>query len=292
MADEAACHVCGAPTVLVGDRTSAFSGRTYQVRQCPVCWFSFVANPWTAYDQIYSEQYYEGRGADPTVDYGFEFRSPEAAVRQYEWRGLDSAVRSLVPVASGTRWLDFGCGNGGLVRYLRAAGCEGAFGYDTGSMAEVARRAGLPILTDESLASADGSFDVVTMVEVIEHVPEPLALLGRVRRLLKPGGLLFLTTGNAAPFRGRLLDWSYVRPDVHVSFFEPSTLARALEATGFRPEYSGWRPGHADIIRFKVLKAFGMRRTSVWERMLPWSLMARVVDARLSVSGHPIGWAR
>jgi hypothetical protein len=65
-----------------------------------------------------------------------------------------------------------------------------------------------------------------------------------------------------------------------------------LEATGFRAEYSGWRPGHADIIRFKVLKAFGMRRASVFERLLPWPLMARVVDARLSVSGHPIGWAR
>ena len=43
MADAAACHVCGAPTALVGDRTSAFQRAGLPCRQCPVCWFSFVA---------------------------------------------------------------------------------------------------------------------------------------------------------------------------------------------------------------------------------------------------------
>ena len=46
-------------------------------------------------------------------------------------------------------------------------------------------------------------------------------------------GLLFLTTRNAAPFRKRLSSWRYVVPDVHVSFFEPTTLAVALEVAGF-----------------------------------------------------------
>lgn len=287
-----ACQVCGSPTVPVGDRRCDFSGRTYHLRQCQSCWFSFVANPWTDYGRIYTSDYYAGRGADPHVDYTFEFEHPRATVRQYEWRGVLQAVRSLVPVTVATRWLDFGCGHGGLVRALRASGCGGAFGYDTGAMAETARAAGLPILPDEALTDGEGAFDIVTLIEVIEHVPEPVELLRRVRRLLKPRGLLFLTTGNAAPYRRRLLDWSYVLPDVHVSFFEPDTMARALDCAGFRPEFRGYLPGYADIIRFKLLKAARVRRLRAWQRLLPWNAIARVVDARLGISAHPVGWAR
>jgi SAM-dependent methyltransferase len=286
------CPVCGAGTTPLGEWPSTFSGRVYRLRRCPACAFSFVENPWTDFATIYSPAYYDGRGADPHVDYRFEFERPGDTVRQYEWRGLARMVGALVPVTASTRWLDYGCGHGGFVRHLRGAGVPGAFGYDTGSMAATARDAGLPVLTDAALDEAAGSFDIVTMIEVIEHVPDPVALLRRVRTLLRPGGLLVLTTGNAAPYRGRMRAWSYVLPDVHVSFFEPATLARALDLAGFRPELRGWLPGVADVIRFKVLKAVRVRRAALWERAVPWSLVSRVVDWRLGVSAHPVGWAR
>ena len=76
-----------------------------------------------------------------------------------------------------------------------------------------------------------------------------------------------------------------------MSFFEPRTLARALIAAGFRPESPGFGPGHADIIRFKVLKNLGVRSRSAWERALPWPLIARAVDRRHGVSAHPVGYA-
>jgi 2-polyprenyl-3-methyl-5-hydroxy-6-metoxy-1,4-benzoquinol methylase len=291
-ADDGPCPVCGSATAPVGDRRSDFSGRTYHLRQCRDCWFSYVANPWTEYDRIYTAAYYAGQGADPHVDYLHEFEHPEISVRRYEWRGIERAVRSLRPTTPDTRWLDFGCGHGGLVRYLRDAGWHATFGYDTGAMADTARAAGLPILSDEALEQAHSSFEVVTLIEVLEHVPDPVSLLQRIRRLLAPGGVLFLTTGNAAPYRRRLLDWRYVLPDVHVSFFEPQTLVRALERAGFVTERRGFLPGHADIIRFKMLKALGLRNAPVWEGLLPWPAIARVVDWRLGVSGHPVGCVR
>ncbi len=292
MAADPRCRVCGGDTVPLGRKHCAFSGRTYGLRQCRACWFAFVEDPWTEYDRIYTDDYYAGRGADPHVDYVDEFDHPDSTVRQYEWRGIVAAVNALVPAAAGARWLDYGCGNGGLVRYARGAGHPHAVGYDTGAMAARARGAGLPILTDDELREAAGTFDIVTAIEVIEHVPDPVAVLSAMRRLLVPGGLLFVTTGNARPFRERLLSWRYVLPDVHVSFFEPGTLARAMDRAGFRAEQRGRLPGYVDIIRFKVLKALTVRRRHAVERMLPWTLVSRLVDARYAVSAHPIGWAR
>jgi SAM-dependent methyltransferase len=263
----------------------------FQVRHCGTCQFSFVANPCTDYARIYDEAYYRGRGADPLVDYVFELEHPGETIRRYEWDGIVKAVGSLVSVGPTTRWLDFGCGNCGLVRHVRdRVGCA-AFGCDVGWITSRARDLGLPILSDEQLEGARGSFDVVTAVEVLEHLADPVQTLRQVRGLLKPGGLFFYTTGNAEPFRGRLTEWGYVRPDIHISYFEPSTLERALRAARFRPEYRGFLPGFTDIIRFKVLKNLGFRRAAAWQRVLPWTIAARVLDRRLRISAHPIGWA-
>jgi hypothetical protein len=110
--------------------------------------------------------------------------------------------------------------------------------------------------------------------------------------MLRPGGLLFLTTGNAAPYRDKLAAWRYVMPDVHVSFFEPTTLAVALHKAGFDSEFPGYGPGWQDIIRFKVLKSLGVRHDNLLSKIVPWRLASRIVDHRLKPSAHPIGWAR
>lgn len=289
---DAPCPICGAATITAGTKKSSFSGRTYDVRQCSGCHFGFVANPWTDYGQIYTDDYYAGRGADPSVDYVHEATHWDTTVRRYEWRGILTAVSALTPLGGSTKWLDYGCGNGGLVRFAAEAGLHQVFGYDTGAMAVSARRFGLKILDDRQLGDVEGTFDLITAIEVIEHVPDPLALLAAMRRWLKPGGLLFLTTGNARPYRDRLLSWSYVLPDVHVSFFEPQTLARAMEQSGFRAEQRRRLHGYSDIIRFKVLKNLKVRDRNIVERILPWRLLSAVVDARFGVSEHPVGWAR
>ena len=286
-----ACPVCAAPTEPVATLPGAVVQQQFELRHCPTCRFSFVANPCTDYARIYDEAYYHGRGADPLVDYVFELEHPDQTIRRHEWDGIVKAVRSLVPVSTQTRWLDFGCGNGGLVRHVRdRVGCQ-TFGYDVGWITTRARDLGLPILTDDELDRAAGTFHVVTAVEVLEHVADPLDTLRRIRALLKAGGLFFYTTGNAGPFRGRLTSWGYVRPDIHISFFEPATLERALRAAGFRPEFRGFLPGFTDIIRFKALKNLGLRRRAAWQRLLPWAAAARVLDRRLRISAHPIGWA-
>jgi hypothetical protein len=103
----------------MGVKTGRYRQIDFQLARCPQCQFAFVVNPWVEFERIYSEEYYQGRGADPTVDYIFELEHPDATVRYFEWRGIAQVIGSLTAIAAGTTWLDYGCGNGGLVRFLR-----------------------------------------------------------------------------------------------------------------------------------------------------------------------------
>jgi SAM-dependent methyltransferase len=274
---------------MVASRVSPVTRSTFDLLRCPGCRFVFVASPRTDFADLYNDAYYAGRGADTSVDYVAEMRDP-ATIRTYEWRGILHAVERLAPVDSTTRWLDFGCGLGGLVRWVRAhRGCS-IFGYEDGYAADFLEAERIPRFSSAQLASQAGTFDVVTAIEVLEHSTDPNATLTQITSLLRPGGTVFLTTGNAEPFADRLTTWSYTAvPDVHVSFFEPTTLAGAMTRAGLEPLTPGYGPGFDDIIRYKVLKGLGVRRRSVWERLMPWPLVSRVVDRKYRVSAMPAG---
>jgi 2-polyprenyl-3-methyl-5-hydroxy-6-metoxy-1,4-benzoquinol methylase len=283
------CQICGADTHAIGLRHGKYSGRDYHLRRCEGCRYAFVADPWTEFEQIYDDRYYAGRGADPLVDYEFELAEPERTVRAYEWQGIGQLIQELAGDRPHLRCLDFGAGNGGLVRYLNEHTQVNAEGFEDGSIAQQARGMGLP-----NRSSADdlgGDYDVVTAIEVIEHVIDPLAELRRIRSLLRPGGLLLLTTGNAAPHAANLAAWSYVIPEIHVSFFEPSTLRLALERSGFRVGSMPAGGGFDDVLKFKVLKNLRVRRRSRITDLIPAWAVAELAERRVRLRAHPIAWA-
>jgi SAM-dependent methyltransferase len=142
----------------------------------------------------------------------------------------------------------------GLVRFLRDRRIE-AFGFDVGEYADRARTRGIQILMPSELAEGRGSFDIVSLIEVLEHFPDPVSLLQSVRELLRPGGLLFLTTGNADPHRRTFPSWGYVIPEIHVSYFSPESLGRALNRAGLQPYPLGRNQGLTNIIKYKILKS-------------------------------------
>lgn len=286
-----ACPICGAASTLIGAKHGRYEPREFVLRRCPGCRLAFVANPWTDYPRIYSEDYYAGRGADHLVDYLFELEHPEQTLRRCEWRGIVRAVRSLYQIDTNCRWLDYGCGNGGLVRYVREQNLCDAVGFEEGWIAGKARQAGIPILEAGELGALAGTFDIVTAIEVLEHIRHPLPVLRQIRTLLKPGGLFFFTTGNAQPQRN-LLSWGYFMPEVHISLFEPATTAFALAQAGFEVDFRGFLPGFVDIIRYKALKTVGITKRKWWHDCMLWPVLSRLLNYRLKVSGHPVGWAR
>jgi SAM-dependent methyltransferase len=282
--------VCGSSASVTDSVHSSFSGRDFELAHCPSCHYSFVTNPRTDFDALYDERYYRGQGADPKVDYFHEIQDPRT-VRTYEWRAILEIVHHLRGPLDGVRWLDYGCGLGGLVRYGRERGVD-ISGFDEGYAAERMRQDRVPVLSPQVLDASEGSFDVVTAIEVLEHLSDPMVTLRRIAALLRPGGLLFLTTGNAEQFRGSLAKWSYVIPDVHVGFFEPGTLATALSGVGLQPARPGHVPGFTDLLRYKILKNLGQKRQHAIEGIVPWSLVARAADRRYRLSAQPVAWKR
>lgn len=283
------CPLCSQEAVLIGKKSGRLDSREYTCFHCNACHFSFIGNPRTDYAAIYSEDYYKGLGADPLVDYLYELDRPELTIRNYEWQGVCAIFNDLSP--NGGRWLDFGCGVGGLVAFAKQQGLD-VVGFEEGWGAQAARLKGISILSADELKAEEGRFDFVTAIEVMEHTVDPLATLRVIRSLLKPGGIFFFTTGNAKPWRGRLLEWSYTAcPEVHISFFEPETLIFALQKTGFEARQGISLNGFVGIIKYKVLKTLGLKKKNWIINMLPWRLLSSIVDSQYQVARLPVGIA-
>jgi SAM-dependent methyltransferase len=105
--------------------------------------------------------------------------------------------------------LDIGCGFGAFLSFANQAGFDVTGVEIDKKIAQAARENGFVVYDDflENLALPDNSFDVITLWDVIEHVPDPVSLLTECHRLLRPGGVLFYHTGNAAfqVTKGRIL---------------------------------------------------------------------------------------
>ena len=282
------CRISEHPTRLVGTKTGKFSGEPFQINQCRSCGFANVMNP-PNMSEIYDEAYYQGNGADPLVDYAFEYANPSKTIRTYEWKGIIQLANGLFP--NPITWLDYGCGTGGLVREARSCTRHQLHGCDSGAWVQRAKTDKLPVSTLDEINKGGNGFDFVTAIEVLEHIPDPIETLHDIRKLLKPGGLLFLTTGNVSKAPKHLIDWSYLIPEIHVSFFTPRSLEVALQKTGFDPFYHKDSKAWTSIIRFKILKNLGIKQTGWMERLLPWPLLTQLADVRYGVSNHPMGVA-
>jgi SAM-dependent methyltransferase len=278
------CLICAGgaePSELARSRSR--TGATFQLASCNRCGFVFVTEPRIDFEQLYDNSYYSGRGYDGSVNYAAE--TSGNTVRAYEWTGIAKVVRSIRPTPIRS-WLDYGCGYGGLVSALMKEGVA-AIGYDIGHPSEVARLAGIPVAEDAELAAMSGRYDVISAIEVLEHAIDPMFLLRRFRQLLAPGGLLFLTTGNAARHHDNMANWRYVVPEIHVSFFEPRTLEFAYREAGLVPIIVGNRPGMTEILRYKILKSLGIQEQKAWQRIVPWRLAGYFADRIEGVSAQP-----
>jgi 2-polyprenyl-3-methyl-5-hydroxy-6-metoxy-1,4-benzoquinol methylase len=294
-----ACRCCGSANVtLMGTKHSRYLGREFDFWHCAACDFMFV-EPFSGY-AIYDEAYYRGEGPDPYVDYESEYRDYRSTDRLVEfddlWRVATGFIADHIPAGT-LEWLDFGCGAGGLLKYLADKGAFQAgerkwplrlTGHDVGTYADRLRKDdGFRILSPAELAAEpDARYDVISLVEVVEHVEFPDPVFALAARLLKPGGLLLVTTGNIGSYvaTSKGLDYGYIMPEVHVSYFTPRALEMIYGRHGLVPvrfRYDG-------AVRFKVVKTLrtaGRQRLARLAMRLPF--VVRAIDGLFGTSRMP-----
>lgn len=181
------------------------------------------------------------------------------ASRWWDPDGPQKALHALNPVRlryvaersplQGARLLDVGCGAGLLSEAMARAGADVTAIDLSPELVRIARLHALETGTTveyrlqsvEDLASADpAGFDAVTCMEMIEHVPDPPAIIDACARALRPGGRLFVSTLNRTPaaFALAIVGAEYITRLVpkgthqYRDFVRPSELAAWLRAAG------------------------------------------------------------
>jgi 2-polyprenyl-3-methyl-5-hydroxy-6-metoxy-1,4-benzoquinol methylase len=214
----------------VMQKVGRVTGETFSVVRCLSCEHIYI-EPRIADDELsnlYNDAYYSGNGFDETIDY-------EAPPSQ--WTIAENALivasvyDALKGQIQGARWLDVGCGSGTLLEAICKSGASG-FGFDESAAAErTCESRGLHLLSKADLDSQRGTFDVVSAVQVIEHVPDPADFLTYLASLVRDSGIIFVHTENWNVVR-RLPGTPYVMPEGHIQYFTPASMRKLFTSCG------------------------------------------------------------
>lgn len=143
----------------------------------------------------------------------------------------------LIRHATAARVLDVGAGDGTMLRLLADLGYSNTLGLDLDEQnCDRAReRLGVTVRRHDFLEFEEAGWDAITLWAVIEHLKDPAAYARHAFRLLQPGGLFVLMTGDNASACARLQGcfdmWLY--PPEHLFFFGRPSLRRLLRGAGF-----------------------------------------------------------
>lgn len=204
-----------------------------------------VVNPQWQFesDQIYSGYtiYHQSGGMEQAV---FDRAS---GVGQARSDAILNSLRSHVEVPAKGRWLDIGCGNGALLRACsRALPAWALCGSEVNDKYRdvVESIPGVERLFTDPIEKISGSFDVISLVHVIEHIPCPSTFLSALAGKLNPGGLLLLEVPDC-----RENFFMLVVTD-HCSHFSTGMLANVAAAAGYEvlQATNSWVPKEISVV--------------------------------------------
>lgn len=203
--------------------TDARYGTTLALARCKACGFVFADDP----DVERLDALYAALDDPAYVE--------DDSHRTLQMRFLCDVARRHRPRAS--TWLDVGAATGLLVGEASRHGFTAVGVEPSAKLAAVGRARGLDIrqgtLPHPGLAGE--RFDVVSLVDVVEHVKDPVSFCRSAAAHLDDGGLLMVVTPDVSSVAARVLGrkWWHFRV-AHVGYFAPRSFARAAERAGLR----------------------------------------------------------
>lgn len=194
-------------------------------------------------------------------------------IPEFVLRSLAKVLQSLAPYRSLNRLLDVGFGAGAILLAAQRDGWE-VHGLEKSRLAvEQAQARGFAHAQQGDFLAPPydvRSFDVITLAGVLEHLVDPQPFLQQARQLLRPGGVLFLTTPNSRSLSSHALglEWSVASPPEHLHLFSQASVKLALRSAGF----------HDPLIRTEGFNPYevvsGWRRKSSSSSKMQGSLAA------------------
>ena len=244
----------------------------------------------------------------PAFDQSVTLASATAArraVRGFLGRRVTIARQAAAPGRS----LDFGAGNGAFAKAMASAGFD-SVGLEPFSLGNPQSSPGLLLVRaplDEA-AGALGTFDVITLWHVLEHLEHPVATLKTLVGLLTPKGALVVCVPNERSWQRQLFrrSWFHLDPPRHLIHFDVRTLTHSLHEAGlqvdrsvpFVPEYgsSGWVQRTLNLVLphrnflYEVVKDRGALRTMKRSVFVGHVVASIVLGGPLLLLSYPVEW--
>ena len=223
------CMICALDGTRPLPAQEAFLIKGFAILRCPGCGLLWTRTaPDFDANLIYTEGYFQGE----TPDGYFDYLGSECFLTR-EYRARVSWIRDYLPQG---RLFEIGCATGGFLQ--EAQRHYAVQGIDVSDFAvQAARQKGLDVSCGyfETMEALGPLYDAIVMFDTIEHVKDPLSTLRTVYANLRPGGFVFITTGDSQSLSARLLRsrWRLLTPPQHLWFFSVHNLSLLLERLGF-----------------------------------------------------------
>jgi len=232
--EEVVCNLCGSKDSSVyltrGDLNTFLPG-SFTLVVCRNCGLVYQ-NPRPSkesFEQIYPSDY----------DQYDQRLHTESTIRRVSHQyGLRKRVNLILKYRKNGTLLDLGCATGDFLHEMAKQRGWEVSGVEPNLQASAyARSLGLNVITTtiDKIEFSGGQFDIITMWNVVEHLFDPIKTLEKIAHLLKPDGILIITTPNLECLDARLFGQFWIGFELprHFYVFSNQTIRRLLTATGY-----------------------------------------------------------
>lgn len=250
-----ACVACG----LIARPQLVFRVKDFPILRCPSCGLGWTLTP-SDFDpsSIYTKGYFQGEQSDGYADYQGSRNELVA-----EFRNL---IRDIAECGlTQGKLLEIGCAYGFFLD--EASQSFKVSGVELAQDAVAACQArGLDVVqhANEKFYAQRGPFDIVVMLDVIEHLTNPGQLLCELYSHTRPGSLLVLTTGDFGSFMARAMgkQWRLMTPPQHLWYFTTDAITRSLTRSGFRVKQITHPSKNVplNLIAYQIARYLGLQR--------------------------------
>jgi SAM-dependent methyltransferase len=281
------CPACGEHAPY----TVRFRKQGFTISQCPQCKIgkTEISEDFDPH-AYYTEDYFNGTYSDGYLDY----RNSETVLRN-EFRNTLQKIMNKTGIRSG-RLFELGCAYGFFLSeaepYFEVHGIEIA-----GDAVAACHSRGLLSVrqgvADDTVLTELGTFNLIVMLDVIEHLGRPDEVLQLLANHLAPGGALVLTTGDFGSLFSRLMGsrWRLLTPPQHLWFFTPASIKALAKNIGMEVKFLS-HPSKIvpfSLIVFQIFRMLGLKQPKHLQGLSRLGVPVNLFDAMqviLTKPGH------